>query len=97
MKQDHNIKCKPTGKRNPQANAVSERMHQATANLCRTLELEEHCLDKKDPWTGILMATAWAIRSTFHTALQLVPDPGGPLCDISMQGCSNGIFLPQII
>jgi hypothetical protein len=30
-------------------------------------------LDDNDPWKGILSATAFAVRSTFHTTLQNTP------------------------
>jgi len=30
-------------------------------------------LDEKNPWKGILSATAFAVRSTFHTTLQSTP------------------------
>ena len=73
MKQDYHIKTKPISKKNPQANAILERVHQVLGNLCRTFELENREIDKKDPWTGILAATAWAIQSTYHTTLQATP------------------------
>ena len=34
------------------------------------MELENNYLDEKDPWKGILSATAFAVRATFHTTLQ---------------------------
>lgn len=50
-----------------------ERAHQTTANMTRTFELEDACLDEDNPWTGMLTATAFAVRSTCHTALQAAP------------------------
>ena len=41
--------------------------------MIRTFELEENYLDQDDPWLGILAATAFAVRSTFHTTLQATP------------------------
>jgi hypothetical protein len=35
--------------------------------------LENNYLDEVDPWKGILSATAFAIRSTFHTTLRNTP------------------------
>jgi hypothetical protein len=35
--------------------------------------LENNYLDDNDPWKGILSATAFAVQSTFHTALQNAP------------------------
>ena len=41
--------------------------------MIRTFELEENYLDDDDPWKGILAATAFAVRSTYHTTLQATP------------------------
>jgi hypothetical protein len=59
--------------RNPQANEIVERVHKVIGNIIRTFELENNYLDDKDPWKGILSATAFAVRSTFHTTLQNTP------------------------
>ena len=50
-----------------------ERVHQVIGNIIRTFELEDNYLDEEDPWKGILSATAFAVRSTFHTTLQTTP------------------------
>ena len=73
IKQDYGVKAKPITVRNPQANAIVERVHQVIGNIIRTFELEENYLDEEDPWKGILSATAFAVRSTFHTTLQNSP------------------------
>ena len=70
---DYGIKKKPITVRNPQANAVLERVHQTLGNIVRTFELEDKYLDEDDPWAGILSAAAFAIRSTYHTTLQASP------------------------
>ena len=70
---DYGIKKKPITVRNPQANAIIERVHQTIGNIIRTFELETNFLDNNDPWAGILSATAFAIRSTYHTTLQASP------------------------
>jgi len=70
---DYGIKGKPITVRNPQANAIVERIHQVIANMIRTFELEENYLDKEDPWKGVLSATAFAVRSTYHTTLKKTP------------------------
>jgi hypothetical protein len=41
--------------------------------LPETFELESNYLDEEDPWKGILSATAFAVRSTFHMALRNTP------------------------
>ena len=73
IKEDYGIKDKPITVRNPQANAIVERIHQVIANIIRTFELEDNYLDEDDPWKGILSATAFAVRSTFHTTLRKTP------------------------
>jgi transposase InsO family protein len=71
INEDYAIKAKPV--RNPQANAIVERVHQVIGNIIRTFELESNYLDEEDPWKGILSATAFAVQSTFHTTLRNTP------------------------
>jgi len=73
IKSSCGVKTKFATTRNPQANAITERSHQVLANLCRTFELEDNCMDETDPWAGILSAAAFAMRSTFHTTLNATP------------------------
>jgi len=73
LKNDYGIKKKPITTRNPQANAIIERVHQVIANIIRTFELQDNYLDEDDPWKGILSATAFAVRSTYHTTLKQSP------------------------
>ena len=73
LKNDYGITCKPITTRNPQANAIIERVHQVIGNIIRTFELQENYLDEKNPWKGILSATAFAVRSTYHTTLKKSP------------------------
>jgi len=73
IKEDYGVKAKPITVRNPQANAIVERVHQVIGNIIRTFELENNYLDDEDPWKGILSATAFAVHSTFHTTLQNTP------------------------
>ena len=58
---------------NPQSNGIIERVHQVLEDALRTFELEEQDLDEADPWTPFLAATAFAIRSTYHTTLGATP------------------------
>jgi len=73
MLDDYGIKRKPITVRNPQANAIVERVHQVIGNIIRTFELQTNYLDEDDPWKGILSATAFAIRCTYHTTLHSTP------------------------
>ena len=73
IQKDYGITARPITVRNPQANAIVERVHQVIGNIIRTFELEDNYLDEDDPWKGILSATAFAVRSTYHTTLQKSP------------------------
>jgi hypothetical protein len=73
MLNDYGVKKEPITTRNPQANAIVERVHQTIGNIIRTFELHENYLDEDDPWKGILAATAFAIRATYQTTLQKSP------------------------
>jgi hypothetical protein len=73
MLDTYGAKHKPISARNPQANAIVERVHQVLGNIIRTFELEDHYLDQDDPWAGLFAATAFAVRSTYHTTLQKTP------------------------
>ena len=73
IKNDYGIKAKPITVRNPQSNAIVERVHQVIENIICTFELESNYLDEDGPWKEILSATAFAVRSTFHTTLRNTP------------------------
>ena len=71
---DYGIKRKPISVRNPQANAIIERIHQTIGNMIRTFEVYDNdSLDDQDPWTGILAAVMAAVRSTYSTTTQATP------------------------
>ena len=74
IEKGYGIKRKGISIRNPQANAIIERIHQTIGNIIRTFQVQENpYLDKEDPWSGILSATMFAVRATFHTTLQATP------------------------
>ena len=58
--------------KNPQANAIVERLHLTMADSIRSMELHKRPFDETSSH-GILQAVAWGIRSTFHTALRASP------------------------
>ena len=69
----YGIKRKPTSIKNPQANAILERMHAVFTNMLHTAEL-----DMAEPVNAseidIFLADAtWAICSTHHTVLKVLP------------------------
>ena len=57
-------------RKNPQANAIVERLHQTIGNIIRTFKIQQMDLDNENPWEGILSSTMFAIRSTVHTTTQ---------------------------
>ena len=73
IQDEYGIKIKPATTANPQSNAIIERIHQTVGNMLRTFELDEMELDEEHPFEGILSATAFAVRSTYHTTLQATP------------------------
>ena len=73
IKEDYGIRRKPITTRNPQANSILERVHQTIGNMIRTFRAQEAELDEDDPWSGILSATMFAIRSTVHTTNMATP------------------------
>ena len=68
-----NIKRRPTTVKNPQANAILERVHGVFADMLRTSGLEGS--DDLSPETvdDFIVNAAWAIRSTHHTVLRSTP------------------------
>ena len=49
-------------------------IHLVLANLVRTFELDKYYVDRDNPREGILAVEAFAIRSTFHTTQNKLPD-----------------------
>ena len=64
---NYGIKRKPITKRNPQANAILERVHQTLGNIIRTMNTDH--LDEDDPWGGVLAAAMFALRATYHSGV----------------------------
>ena len=46
------------------SNAILEQIHQVLGNLVRIFNIQQNCVDKNYPWTGILAAAAFEICST---------------------------------
>jgi hypothetical protein len=73
MVENYGQRMKPTSTHNPQSNGIIERVHAVINDMLRTHKIEETDVDETDPWTDILSATAFAIRSTCHTVLEATP------------------------
>ena len=64
--EEHGIKTNPDSSRNPQANAIIERIHQVLGNPIGYFNLHYAYVDDTDPWTGILAAAFFAVLDTYH-------------------------------
>ena len=64
VREDYGIKTTPITARNPQANSILERVHETIGNMLRTFELQNS--DDPEPWSGVLAATMFAVRTTYH-------------------------------
>ena len=52
---EYGLKRKPITTRNPQSNAIIERIHQTIGNIIRTFDVSN--IVNNNPWSGILAAT----------------------------------------
>ena len=68
---DYGLKIKPIITRNPQSNAIIVRIYQTIGNIIHTFDVSN--IVNNNPWSGILDATMFAVRETYHTALQAPP------------------------
>ncbi len=69
----YGIKRKPTSVKNPQANAILERIHGVLGNMLRKSELDMAESVKASDIDVFLSDAAWAIRSIYHTVLKASP------------------------
>ena len=72
LKEDYSQRKRPITARNPQANAILERVDQTLGQMLRTYELQD-LEDLTNPLDGILAAISFALRATTHTTLQASP------------------------
>ena len=65
--EEYGIKKKGISPRNPQANAILERIHQVIGNMIKTFKIyDREDLEEQDPWSGILSAIMFGVRATYH-------------------------------
>ena len=64
------LKRKPTTIKNPQANAILERIHQVLGEMMRTSGLDMSETVTPAMIDDYVVDAAWAIRSTYHTVLK---------------------------
>jgi hypothetical protein len=60
----------PTSVKNPQANAILERIHAVLGNMLHTSKLDMAKTVKASDIDVILSDAAWAVCSTYHTVLK---------------------------
>ena len=74
LRDDYGIERKLITTRNPQANAIIERIHQVVGDMIRTRDVRsKHDLDDDFGWTGILSAVRRAVNSLVHTTTRATP------------------------
>jgi hypothetical protein len=69
----YGLKRKPTSVRNPQANAILERVHQTIMAMLRTADIDMADTITESDIADFLTDAAWAVRSTYHTVLKTSP------------------------
>ena len=71
---DFAIKATCTSIKNPQANAILERIHQVVGSMLKTKDLVNVVFDVvDDPWSEILASIAFAVRCSHHSTLNATP------------------------
>jgi hypothetical protein len=69
----YGLKRKLTSIKNPQANAILERLHDVLMNMIPTSELDMTDSVAPNDIDAVLIDAAWAICSTYHTVLKASP------------------------
>ncbi len=65
--ESYGIQCKPTMIKNPQVNAICERIHQVLETMMRTSEIDTAESVEPADIDKFIDNAAWAIHSTYHT------------------------------
>lgn len=76
MLRRHGIDDRPTTSKNPQANSVCERMHQAIGNSLRvlsTLQIPAGAVDANQLVDTAIAEAVYATRCTYHSTLETTP------------------------
>ena len=70
-REDYRIKRHIMTTRNPQSNAIIERIHHTIGNIIRTFNVKK--INKDDPWSGNIPSTMFGVHATYHTTLGASP------------------------
>ena len=65
---NYGLKRKPITTSNPQYNAIIKQTFQTIGNIIRTFDMSN--IVNNYPWSDILVATMFAVCTTYHTTLQ---------------------------
>ena len=68
--ESYGLKRKPTSIKNPQANAILERVHQTIMAIFRTSEIDMADTVNESDIADFLTNAAWAVCSTYHKVLK---------------------------
>ena len=71
--QDFAVKPTCTSIKNPQSNAILERIHQVVGSMLKTQDLVNVTFDVANPWGEILAAIGYAVRCSYHSTLRATP------------------------
>ena len=69
----YGLEQKPTSARNPQANAILERLHAVIDDMLRTSKLDKAATLNDKMIESFIANVAWAVQSTHHTFLKSLP------------------------
>ena len=67
------FRAKPTSVRNPQANAILERLHAVIGDMLRTSNLDNADKLNGEMIESFIVNVAWAVGGTHHTILKTLP------------------------
>ena len=67
------IKPTCTSIKNPQSNAILERVHQVTGSMLKTKDVANKIFDALDPWMESLSSIFFAVRCSYHSTLGATP------------------------
>ena len=59
--------------KNPQENAILERIHKVVSSMLRTKDLDNVKFDAVSLWSDILASITFAARYSYHSTLQTTP------------------------
>ena len=71
--EQYSLKRKPTTIKNPQANAILERVHAVCSNMIKTSNLDMQDTCTPEMVDELIANIGWAIRATYHTLLGSSP------------------------